>query len=140
MKIADETDRSKKSYNNAISVLRRADPVKKILTINKARVAGIDKDSTKTGEARQVELCPRAVNVLGRQLAPLQREGRIHHDHFFFKDNGEPIRNPLYPYVRWRQTLQRLRPMIRYRKPYCARHSSVSWNLMSGKSPLWVAK
>jgi integrase len=28
----------------------------------------------------------------------------------------------------------------RYRKPYCARHSSVSWNLMIGKNPLWVTK
>ncbi len=86
-------------------------------------------------------LCPRALLVLRRQLAlraRLQHEGRIHHDHLFFKDNGEPIRNLLYPYVRWRQTLQRLR-MIRYRKPYCARQS-VSWNLMTGKSPLWVAK
>ena len=25
-------------------------------------------------------------------------------------------------------------------KPYNARHSSVSWNLMVGKNPLWVAK
>src|SRR5581483_10493751 len=221
VKIADETDWSKKSYNNAISVLRRAfkfgyrdypekhdptsslksarlrkqdrpavdpftigeaesliaaihrdcgeaqgnydefrfftglrpseqiallvtdfDSVKKTLTINKARVAGVYKDSTKTGEARRVELCPRALFVLRRQLAQrarLQHEGKIHHDHLFFKDNGEPIRNLLYPYVRWRQTLQRL-PSLRYRKPYCARHSSVSWNLMSGKSPLWVAK
>ena len=80
--------------------------------------------------------------MLGRQLAlraRLQHEGRIHYEQLFFKDNGEPIRNLLYPYVRWRQTLQRLR-MIRYRKPYCARHSSVSWSLMTGKSPLWVAK
>jgi flavorubredoxin len=28
----------------------------------------------------------------------------------------------------------------RYREPYNARHSSVSWNLMCGKNPLWVAK
>jgi hypothetical protein len=118
------------------------DPVRRAVTVNKARVAGIDKDSTKTGEARRVELCPRALLVLRRQLAlraRFQHEGRIHHEHLFFKDNGEPIRNLLYPYVRWRQTLQRLRT-IRYRKPYCARHSSVSWSLMIGKSPLWVAK
>jgi integrase len=118
------------------------DPARRAVTVNKARVAGIDKDSTKTGEARRVELCPRALLVLRRQLAlraRLQHEGRIQHDHLFFKEDGAPIRNLLYPYVRWRQTLQRLR-MIRYRKPYCARHSSVSWNLMSGKSPLWVAK
>ncbi|MGA9367561.1 MAG: hypothetical protein WBV35_08890, partial [Steroidobacteraceae bacterium] len=34
--------------------------------------------------------------------------------------------------------LQRL--PIRYRKPYTARHSSVSWDLMIGRNPLWVAK
>jgi hypothetical protein len=28
----------------------------------------------------------------------------------------------------------------RYREPYNTRHSSVSWNLMAGKNPLWVAK
>lgn len=221
VKFADEADWSKKSYNNAISVLRRAfkfgyrdyteqhdpmsnlkgarirkqdrpvvdpftireaeaviaaihhdwgeaqgnydefrfftglrpseeiallvedfDPARKAVTVNKARVAGIDKDSTKTGEARRVELCPRALLVLKRQLAlraRFQHEGRIHHEYLFFKESGEPIRNLLYPYVRWRQTLLRLRT-IRYRKPYCARHSSVSWNLMRGKSPLWVAK
>jgi hypothetical protein len=49
------------------------------------------------------------------------------------------MRNLQYPYVRWRRTLARLRT-IRYRKPYCARHSSVSWDLMIGRNPLWVAK
>lgn len=34
--------------------------------------------------------------------------------------------------------LQRMK--VRYRDPYNARHSSVSWNLMIGKNPLWVAK
>jgi hypothetical protein len=68
----------------------------------------------------------------------LERAGRIHHDHLFFKATGEPIVSLQYPYVRWRRTLQRL--SVRYRKPYCARHSSVSWNLMIGKNPMWVAK
>ncbi len=65
--------------------------------------------------------------------------GRIDHDHLFFKASGAPIRNLQYPYVRWRRTLDRLRT-VRYRKPYCARHSSVSWDLMIGQNPLWVAK
>jgi integrase len=118
------------------------DPNRRTLTINKARVAGIDKDSTKTGEDRQIVLCPRALNVLHRQLAlrtRLEQADKIKHDHLFFKADGEPIRNLEYPYVRWRHTLMQLRG-IRYRKPYCARHSSVSWNLMSGCNPLWVAK
>ena len=35
----------------------------------------------------------------------------------------------------------RYRPLkVRYRRPYTARQTSVSWNLMAGKNPLWVAK
>jgi hypothetical protein len=107
-----------------------------------ARVDGHDKDSTKTGEDRQIVLCPRAIAVLKRQLtlrAKLLRAGRIDHDHLFFMANGEPIHNLQYPYNRWRQTLACLRN-VRYRKPYCARHTSVSWDLMTGRSALWVAR
>jgi integrase len=118
------------------------DPLHGTLAINKARVGGVDKNSTKTGDDRRINLCPRALHVLNRQLAmrdALVRAGRIDHDHLFFKGTGEPIRNLQYVYDRWRHSLKRL-PKIRYRKPYCARHSSVSWNLMIGRSPLWVAK
>ena len=118
------------------------DPKQGTLTINKARVGGIDKDSTKTGEDRLIRLCSRALRVLTRQLAlrdALVRTGKIAHDHLFFKETGEPIRNLQYAHSRWRRTLVRL-PGIRYRKPYCARHSSVSWNLMVGQSALWVAR
>lgn len=86
-------------------------------------------------------LSPRAVAVLKRQLAlreRLQRAGRIKHEHLFFTVTGEPIRRLYTPYSHWRRTLRRL-PM-RYRKPYAARHSSVSWDLMIGRNPLWVAK
>ncbi len=96
--------------------------------------------STKTGEDRRIELCPRALQVVNRQLVlrdALVRAGKIRHDHLFFKRTGEPVRNLQYAHSRWRRTLARL-PGIR--KPYCARHSSVSWNLMIGRSALWVAK
>jgi integrase len=112
------------------------------LSVTKARVNGHDKDATKTGEDRQVKLCPRALAVLKRQLilrAELERTGQIDHDQLFFQANGTPIRNLQYPYTRWRRTLARMRTM-RYRKPYCARHSSVSWDLMVGRSALWVAR
>lgn len=36
--------------------------------------------------------------------------------------------------IRWRNTLRSLK--VRYRRPYTARHSSVSWNLMIGKEAL----
>jgi hypothetical protein len=64
--------------------------------------------------------------------------GKIAHDHVFFQATGQPIVNLVYPYTRWSRTLRSLK--LRYRKPYAARHSSVSWELMIGKSPLWVAK
>ena len=91
---------------------------------------------------RLIELCPRALAVLKRHLglrAQLQLAGKIGHEELFFKENGEPIRNLQYPYVRWRRTLT-ITLKGRYREPYSARHLSVSWNLMVGKNPLWVAK
>jgi integrase len=52
------------------------------LAVTKARVDGVDKDSTKTAD-RRVVLSPRAVGVLKRQLAlreKLVRPGKIDHD------------------------------------------------------------
>ena len=111
------------------------------LSVTKARADGIDKNTTKTREDRMFELCPRALGVLERQLSlrdQLQRAGKIGHDHLFFMQHGEPIRDIEEPGRRWRETLAKL--AMRHRRPYCARHSSVSWNLMIGKNPLWVAK
>ncbi len=111
------------------------------ISVSKARVMARDKDRTKTSTDRLVELCPRALQVLKRHLAlraRLQLAGKIQHDDLFFKETGEPIRNLQYPWVRWRSTLRRMK--TRYRDAYNARHSSVSWNLMVGKNPLWVAK
>jgi integrase len=117
------------------------DVVHGVISINKARVAGIDRALTKTGNDRRVELCARALIVLKRQLrlrARLIAAGRIDHDHVFFEETGESIKNLQYPQLRWRRTLAGLR--LRYRRPYVARHSSVSWNLMIGKNLLWVSK
>ena len=117
------------------------DPVHRVLSVTKARVLGLDKDTTKTAEDRRIELCPRAVAVLERQLRLRRRLLRTQHwDHeqLFVTDTGAPIRRLQYPYARWRRTLGRL--AIRYRKPYAARHSSVSWDLMIGRNLLWVAR
>jgi len=111
------------------------------LSVTKARVAGVDKDVTKTGNDRRIALSPRAAAVLERQLVlrgRLWRAGQIDHEHLFFTATGESIRRLHVPYSHWRRTLRRL--PIRYRKPYAARHSSVSWDLMIGRNPLWVAK
>ena len=112
-----------------------------VLSITKARVDGIDKDCTKTGDDRRIQLCPRAIATLERHLqlrTRLVEQGLIEHDHLFFTDEGAPIPDVRYPYSRWERTLRRLG--IRYRRPYAARHTSVSWNLMLGRNPLLVAK
>jgi hypothetical protein len=112
-----------------------------VLSITKARVSGIDRDRTKIAEDRRVVLNARAHSVLERQLRlrkQLRQAGRIHHPHLFFHANGEPIRRLYQVHRHWRLTLQRL--AIRYRRPYTARHSSVSWDLMLGGNPLYVAQ
>lgn len=117
------------------------DAARGTLRVNKARVAGVDRATTKTGVHRIFELCPRAMTVLRRQLAlreRFEREGRIRHPYIFFADDGSPLFSIKEPGRRWAKSLARL--PIRPRRPYCARHSCVSWNLMLGKNPLWVAR
>jgi integrase len=118
------------------------DAARGTLAVTKARVDGVDKDSTNTADDRRIVLSPRAVGVLKRQLAQreeLVRAGKIDNDLLFFKANGQPLRNLLHPGIRWRRTLSRLKN-IRYRRPYTARHTSVSWDLMIGRSALWVVR
>ena len=89
-------------------VLSDIDLEQGVVSINKARVAGIDRDCTKTGEDRCVHLCPRALAVLKSHLALRSewvRAGKIHHAQVFVQDSGDPIRLLNYPYERWRQTL-----------------------------------
>ena len=122
-------------------VLTDLDVENGIISINKARVSGVDRCKTKTGEDRRVELCPRALQVLKRQLRLRERlaaAGRLHHDHVFVHDDGRPMRDLQVATIRWRKTLQSLK--VRYRRPYTTRHSSVSWNLMLGKNQLLVSK
>jgi integrase len=122
-------------------VVSDLDLVNGIISVNKARVAGVERCQTKTGEDRRVALCPRASAILKRQLALRNRlwaAGLMRHDHVFFRETGEPFWNLQIQGKRWRKTLTSLK--LRYRRPYTARHSSVSWNLMAGKNPLWVAK
>jgi integrase len=108
-------------------VLSDLDLVNGIVSVNKARVAGVDRCQTKTGEDRRITLCPRALAVLKRQLglrARLEDAGIVQHDYVFFRESGEPFWNLLIQGKRWRATLNSLK--LRYRRPYTARHSSVS--------------
>jgi len=112
-----------------------------VLSVTKARVLRRDKDRTKTQEDRDVELCPRALEVLRRHLA-LREEyvaaGKIRHEHLFFLEDGRPISDPEITRWRWSESIKALN--IQRRGPYHARHSSVTWQLMLGKNLLWVAK
>lgn len=98
-------------------VLSDLDLVNGIVSVNKARVAGVDRCQTKTGEDRRITLCPRALAVLKRQLglrARLQDAGVVQHDHVFFRESGEPFWNLLIQGKRWRATLSSLK--LRYRR------------------------
>jgi len=89
--------------------------------VTSARVGGIDKDCTKTGDDRRIKLCPRAVAILERHLKlrdQLGAEGQIQHAYLFFTDTGAPIPDVRYPYQRWQRTLKRLR--IRYRRLFAS--------------------
>jgi integrase len=91
------------------------------LRVNKARVAGVDRATTKTGVHGIFELCPRAVTVMRRQLAlreRFEREGRIRHPYIFFADDGSPLHSIKEPGRRWAKSMARL--PIRPRRPYCA--------------------
>jgi hypothetical protein len=68
----------------------------------------------------------------------LVAEGQTQHPYLFFTDTGAPLSDVRYPYQRWERTLRRLH--IRYRHPYVAQHTSVSWNLIVGRNPLLIAK
>ena len=112
-----------------------------MLRVTKARVLRRDKDRTKTQEDRNVELTPRALQVLKahRELrAAYVAAGKISHDRLFFLEDGSAVSDPEVTRWRWNESLQKLG--IRQRGPYHARHSSVTWALMLGKNLLWAAK
>ena len=123
--------------------LREADcdVQKGTIRVHQVVVLHRNKDRPKNNEERTVDLCPRALAVLKRQLALRERliqAGTLDHDLLFFKADGGSIRNLKYPYGRWCCVVDKLG--MRYRTPYNARHSCVSWNLMTGKNPLWCSE
>ena len=71
--------------------------IKGLLQLTKARVLRRDKDRTKTQEDRNVELNPRAVEILKSHFklrAAYVAAGKITHDRLFFLDDGTPISDP----------------------------------------------
>lgn len=102
--------------------------------ITEACVMGKHKKTTKTDREREVELNPRAHQCLKRQFEITGLAGK----NVFGFDDGAPFLHLQIPWRRSESVHRRLR--TRYREPYQARHTSVTWNLMIGKNFLWVAK
>lgn len=111
----------------------RIDLAQRTALVEETRVYAQDKDTTKTRESRHIELNGRAFAVLQRQRSVSQLAGR----HVFLRADGQPWHDLQVQWKRWSATLKRLG--IRYRRPYQLRHTSVTWNLLVGANPLWVA-
>ena len=74
------------------------------ISITKTVVNGQPKNRTKTNQDREIDLCPRALQVLHAQLSLLARmaaAGTIHHNHVFFTAVGEPFVDTFLRYRRW---------------------------------------
>ena len=111
------------------------------ISVTKAVVDGQMKNRTKTNQDREIDLCPRALEVLRAQLALREQmvaAGKVDHERVFFTAVGEPLSTTYLPYNRWTEVLETL-PAIRRRKPYNSRHSYSSWRLMVGHNRLLVA-
>ena len=77
------------------------DLVNSTISITKAVVRAQKKNRTKTNQDREINLCPRALEVLQRQFALRERmaaAGKIHHSFVFFAADGEPIETTYLPY------------------------------------------
>ena len=81
------------------------------ISITKAVVNGQPKNRTKTNQDREVNLCPRALQVLHAQLslrAQMATAGMINHNRVFFTAAREPFVNTSLPYRRWTEVLETL--------------------------------
>jgi integrase len=112
----------------------KIDQRKGTVRIDQARVMARNKNRTKTAVARDVECYPRVRALIARQFEITGCKGA----NVFGDERGDQWNDLQVPWRRWVATHKRLR--IRYREPYQARHTSVSWNLIMGKNLLWVAR
>lgn len=104
-------------------------------TIIGGRVRGEDRDSTKTGKTRVVDLNSRAIAALTRQRKRTQAAG----DHVFLNPRtGQPYDNESeFSRQAWAPCLKLLG--IRYRRPYSTRHTYATMMLMAGMTPAYCA-
>lgn len=108
---------------------------KGLITVQRARVMGVDRDSTKTAVSRQVELSERAVACLKRQ----EPRSRLAGKHVWLNPyTGKRFADEQAQYKMWGSAIKALR--IRYRVPYQTRHTCATIMLMAGANPAWCAK
>lgn len=106
-----------------------------VMTVQRARVVGVDRDSTKTAVSRQVELSARAAACLKRQEA----RSRLAGQHVFLNPNtGRRFADEQAQYNAWGSAIKALG--LRYRVPYQTRHTCATIMLMAGANPAWCAK
>lgn len=106
-----------------------------VAIVRAARVLSKDKARTKTSRERAVELNDRALGVIQRQRARTQAVGK----HVFVSDTtGRPWNDEQRITKDWALTLRRCG--IRHRPPKELRDSSVTFSLMAGADPYYVAQ
>lgn len=109
--------------------------VAKRITVVGGRVRGEDRDSTKTGRSRVVDLNSRALAALQRQRPRTQAKS----EHVFLNPRtGLPYDNENeFMKQAWAPCLKLLG--IRYRRPYNTRHTYATMMLMAGMTPAYCA-
>lgn len=107
----------------------------KTMLVVGGRVRGEDRDSTKTGKARAVDLNSRALAALTRQRARTHAAG----DHVFLNPRTGTAYDNETEFARqaWAPCLKLLK--LRYRRPYNTRHTFATMMLMAGMTPAYCA-
>jgi integrase len=118
-----------------------------VILITQGIVRRKEKDSTKTSVARKVRLDSRALAAITRQREHTHLTG----EHVFLRPQQREAGRPGPAAVRaewyderaftegyWKPTLKHLK--IRYRRPYCMRHTRATMMLMAGLKPAYCAK
>jgi len=111
------------------------DFVRRTARVEKARVWGKDKDSTKTHAARDVEMTDRAwAAIVAQKEHTLLSRGAVFHN----PNTGRPWNDEQVQRRYWNTSVRRcgLRP----REAYQTRHTFATLALMAGANPMWVAR
>lgn len=106
-----------------------------LLRVERARVWAVDTDTTKTHQARNIELLSRALAVLQRQRPRTELAGKA-----IFRNprTGEPWNDEQVQRKLLDASLKRCG--IRHRPPKQTRHTFATICLMTGANPAWVAR